>query len=150
VLSLKKAAASVPPMLVEETAGLPAVYHAMPIAPQLPPASNTGGSFSRTFTIPGAISARLAARAKAYPIPWRAVDRIATWLDPNRLIGYIFIANPKDSLLAQITLTVDGAPVEVKQSYNSRGLNHSRSRAVFWATTSMRPNWPPTSRTSLR
>jgi len=150
VLSLKKAATSAPPMLVEEAAGLPAVYHAMPIAPQLPPASNTGGSFSRTFTIPGAISAQLAARAKAYPIPWTAKDRIATWLDPNRLLGYIFIANPKDSLLSQITLTVDGAPVEVKQSYNSRGLNHSRSRAVFWATTSMRPSWPPTSRTSLR
>lgn len=107
---------------------LPAIYQQMPISPDFdPPADNTGGNFSTTFTIPAAISAQLQARAKAYPIPWTPHDQIATWLDPNRLLGSIFIENPTDNLLENITLTVDGEGVQVKRSYNSRGLNHSRT-----------------------
>ena len=107
---------------------LPKIYQAMPISPDFnPSSSNTGGPFSTTFTIPGAIAKQLATRAKTYPIPWTDRDRIATWLDPNRLLGSIFIFNPRDSYLAQISLTVDGEPVQVKRSYNSRGLNHSRT-----------------------
>lgn len=129
VLQLKKTAsplAALPlgTMVAEAT---PNVYQAMPISPDFPATdTNTGGSFTTTFTIPAAIPVQLAARAKAYPIEWTERDRIATWLDPNRLLGYIFIANPKDSLLGSITLTVDGTPLQVKRSYNSRGLNHSR------------------------
>jgi hypothetical protein len=107
---------------------MPAIYQQMPISPDFdPPADNTGGDFSTSFTIPAAISAQLQARAKAYPIPWTTHDQIATWLDPNRLLGSIFIENPTDNLLDKITLTVDGEDVQVKRSYNSRGLNHSRT-----------------------
>jgi hypothetical protein len=66
----------------------PAIYQQMPISPDFnPPSDNTGGDFSTTFTIPAAIPAQLEARAKAYPIPWTPRDQIATWLDPNRLLG---------------------------------------------------------------
>eukprot|EP01052_Picozoa_sp_SAG31_P024052 SAG31_NODE_2021_length_6647_cov_2.271839_6_plen_115_part_00 len=59
---------------------------------------------------------------------WALVASISNTLTypQNRLLGNIFIANPKDSDLASIKLTVDGNEVEVKRSYNSRGLNHSR------------------------
>ena len=116
------------------TEELPQVYHSMPIsATATAPADNTGGGlFSTTFTIPAAIFEQLAARAKMYPIAWTARDRIATWLDPNRLLGSIFIANPKDTWLGQLNLTVDGAPLQVKRSYNSRGLNHSRCFLGFY------------------
>ena len=78
--------------------GSPAIYQQMPISPDFdPPSNNVGGAFATTFTIPAAIKAQLAARAKAYPIPWTARDRIATWLDPNRLLGSIFIENPQVS-----------------------------------------------------
>jgi hypothetical protein len=43
------------------------------------------------------------------------------------LKGSIFIENPTDDMLDNITLTVDDKPVQVKRSYNSRGLNHSRT-----------------------
>ena len=43
------------------------------------------------------------------------------------MLGPIFIENPMDNLLDKITLTVDGEEVLVKRSYNSRGLNHSRT-----------------------
>jgi hypothetical protein len=109
-------------------AALPPIHCAMPISPTfVPSSSNTGGRFATSFTIPAAIGAQLKARAAAYPVQWTARDRIATWLDPNRLLGSIFISNPTDNLLDQIALTVDGAPVQVKRSYNSRGLNHSRT-----------------------
>ena len=86
VLQLTKASATADETLAIADDSLPAVYHAMPISESLPPASNTGGSFSTKFTIPAAIPAQLAARAKAYPIQWTAKDRLATWLDPNRLL----------------------------------------------------------------
>eukprot|EP01047_Picozoa_sp_COSAG01_P052661 COSAG01_NODE_5559_length_4185_cov_2.652227_2_plen_335_part_00 len=114
------------------TAATPTIYQAMPISPGVPPPNNTGGSFSTSFTIPGAISAQLSRRAKAYPIAWTEKDRIATWLDPNRLLGYIFIANPKDSWLDNITLTIDGSQLQVKRSYNSRGRNISRCFLGFY------------------
>ena len=67
---------------------LPEVYHSMPInAATLPPLTNTGGSYTTKFTIPAAVHTQLAARAKAYPIEWTAKDKLATWLDPNRLLG---------------------------------------------------------------
>lgn len=128
VLQLKKTASPLAALPLKTMAeATPTVYQAMPISSDFPASNtNTGGSFATTFTIPAAIPAQLAARAKAYPIEWTERDRIATWLDPNRLLGYIFIANPTDSLLGSITLTVDGTPLQVKRSYNSRGLNHSR------------------------
>lgn len=108
--------------------GSPAIYQQMPISPDFNPSpNNVGGQFTALFTIPAAIKAQLAARARAYPIPWTARDKIATWLDPNRLLGSIFIENPQDNMLDQISLTVDGEPLQVKRSYNSRGLNHSRT-----------------------
>ena len=147
VLQLRKAPATSTRAAVAQqsvdTLALPLVHHAMPISPSLPASDNTGGHFSTSFTIPGAIPAQLAARAKAYPIPWTERDRIATWLDPNRLLGYIFIANPRDSWLEQITLTVDGANVQVERSYNSRGLNHSRCfLGYYFDASGLAPDTP--------
>ena len=129
VLELKKVRSDTTPVSTAKAANktMPGVYHAMPIAPQLPQSDNTGGIFKVNFTIPSAIKRQLEARASAYPIPWTAKDRIATWLDPTRLLGYIAIANPQDNLLADINLTIDNVPLQVKRSYNSRGLNHSRT-----------------------
>ena len=48
--------------------------------------------------------------AKAYPVEWTAKDKLATWLDPNRLLGYIFIAKPPFG--KDLTLTIDGKSVD--------------------------------------
>ena len=122
----------------------PTIYQQMPISPDFnPSSSNIGGEFTTTFVIPAAIKAQLAARAKAYPIPWTARDKIATWLDPNRLLGSIFIENPQDNMLGSISLSVDGSPVQVKRSYNSRGLNHSRTfLGYYFEATNMEVEKP--------
>lgn len=88
-------------------------------------ASRAGGWLNTTVMVPAAIKAQLAARAKAYPIPWTEAEAKATWLVQSRLLMFPFIAGAHDSTPVQIV--IDGTPVTVAKSYNSRGLQHSRT-----------------------
>jgi hypothetical protein len=96
-----------------------AVQKLMPLGP-VPPSTNTGGSFSSTFSIPLAVRQQLSARAAAYPIDWQPAENNATWLVPTRLLMSIYASSPKDSWSVQVS--VDGKPAVVSRSYNSRGL----------------------------
>lgn len=101
----------------------PVVQHAQPLGP-LPPSTNVGGKWTAAFAISSAVFDQLAARQVAYPVPWTAAERNATWLVPSRLLAYIMIANPSDNL--QLTATIDGVAVPIHRSYNSRGLVRPR------------------------
>ncbi len=95
------------------------VTRMMPLLEQAPSKTNTGGNFSSSFTIPQAVFDQLEARNKTYPIKWQDFDTPATWLVPGRLLAYVFVAEPKDSW--GVSAEIDGKPVEIKKSYNSRG-----------------------------
>ncbi|PYO36698.1 MAG: hypothetical protein DMD74_03255, partial [Gemmatimonadetes bacterium] len=75
------------------------------------------GAFAATFTIPRWVFDQLAARRRAWPIPWTAADSLATWLVPERLLLFVQIAEPDEGWTA--SMRIDGQPVELRKAYSS-------------------------------
>ena len=100
-----------------------------PISPPLP-TRQVGGSWKGKFSVSSAVFKQLAARQTAYPVPWTAAERNATWLVPSRLLAHIMIAKPSDSW--KVSATIDGVEVPVHRSYNSRGLVRPRCFLGFY------------------
>ncbi len=84
-------------------------------APSIP--AFAGGRFSARFTVPQRVFDQLAARRKAWPIPWTAEDYRTTWLAPERLLLFVQIAEPDPSWEAR--LTIDGRVVELRKAYSA-------------------------------
>lgn len=76
-----------------------------------------GGTFRSGFNIPQWVFDQLAARQKAWPIPWTRDDLKTTWLAPQRLLLFVQIAEPNDQM--PVHLTLDGATVELLKAYSS-------------------------------
>ncbi len=76
-----------------------------------------GGRFLARFTVPQRVFDQLAARRKAWPIPWTAEDYQTTWLAPERLLLFVQIAEPDPSWEAR--LTIDGRVVELRKAYSA-------------------------------
>src|SRR5262249_37092442 len=57
-------------------------------------AAASGGRLTGSFRIPARVFDQLAARRKAWPIPWTPDDFRATWLVPERLLLFAQIAEP--------------------------------------------------------
>jgi hypothetical protein len=77
----------------------------------------TGGAWSGTFRIPQRILDQLAERRRAWPIPWTEADSLVTWLVPERLLLFVQIAEPDDSL--DVEMRIDGVPVELRKAYSA-------------------------------
>ena len=88
------------------------------------------GTFAATFTIPRWVFDQLAARRRAWPIPWTAADSLATWLVPERLLLFVQIAEPDEAWL--VSMTIDGQPVELRKAYSSIR-RVPRDLVGFWA-----------------
>ena len=82
-----------------------------------PEAGFKGGSLSGQFTIPQRIVDQLAARRKAWPIPWTPDDFRTPWLVPERLLLFVQLAEPSPEWDAR--LTIDGRPVELRKAYSA-------------------------------
>ena len=76
-----------------------------------------GGSFTGTFTVPQRIFDQLAARQRAWPIPWTTEDYLTTWLAPQRLLLFVQVAQPDDKWEAR--MTIDGREVALHKAYSS-------------------------------
>ena len=70
----------------------------------------------REFTVPQRIFDQLAARKKAWPIPYTQDDLIAPWLAPHRLLLFVNIAGAKPDM--KVGLKLNGQPLAVKQAWN--------------------------------
>ncbi len=77
----------------------------------------TDGRFTAHFTVPARVFDQLAARRRAWPIPWTAQDYQTTWLAPERLLLFVQIADPDASWEAR--LVIDGRAVELKKAYSA-------------------------------
>jgi len=77
----------------------------------------TGGTLTGATTIPRRVFAQLAARKAAWPVAYTADDLLAPWLGSDRLLLFVQIAEPDDSL--DVALTIDGKPVPLIRAYNS-------------------------------
>jgi hypothetical protein len=76
-----------------------------------------GGTFRARVTIPRRVFDQLAARRRAWPIPWTAEDSATTWLVPERLLLFVQIAEPDDAW--NVGLRIDGRPVPLRKAYSS-------------------------------
>ena len=91
------------------------------------------GTVTATFNVPQRVFDQLTARRKAWPISWTDEDRRSTWLDPDRLLLFVQIAEPDDRWEA--SLKIDGQPVEIKKAYASVRANR-RNFTGFYADVS--------------
>jgi hypothetical protein len=77
----------------------------------------SGGRYVARFTVPQRVFDQLAARQKAWPIPWTAEDYRTTWLAPERLLLFVQIAEPDAAWEAR--LRIDGRVVELRKAYSA-------------------------------
>ena len=70
------------------------------------------GEYTATITITKAMLSQLAQRQERYNISWMPEDMDASWLAPNRLLLYIYVARPSPGL-AKPAVAIDGKTVDV-------------------------------------
>jgi hypothetical protein len=122
-----------------------------------------GQKVEGTFTVPKRIFEQLAARRKAWPVPYTEDDRVAPWADPSRLLLYVQIAAPFESSERKVmrdgkevvikkgtpirkdrvTIEIDGKAVEQKEGYNGVYPYVPRSAMGMYAdVSSLAPDVP--------
>ena len=79
------------------------------------------GVLTGIFVVPKRIFTQMAERRKNWPIPWTKADYTTTWLVPERLLLYLQIAEPKDTL--EPHLTIDGQSLTFTKAYASVRVN---------------------------
>jgi hypothetical protein len=97
------------------------------------PTYRGGDTITSGFKIPAWVFEQLAARKKAWPIPWTKEDLKTTWLAPERLLLFVQIAEPDDAM--DVRLRIDGQAVELKKAY-SAVRTHPPSFVGFYADVS--------------
>jgi len=81
------------------------------------PAGFKGEMFKARITVPARVFTQLAERKKAWPVNYTDDDLRAPWLGPWRLLLHIPIFEATDAM--DVTLKINGAPVDVLKAYNS-------------------------------
>jgi hypothetical protein len=81
------------------------------------PAGFTGGIYKVRTTVPARVFTQLAGRKKTWPVAYTEDDLRAPWLGPWRLLLHIPIIEGTDAM--DVTLKINGLPVEVLKGYNS-------------------------------
>ncbi|MEJ7739677.1 MAG: hypothetical protein WKF97_19810 [Chitinophagaceae bacterium] len=89
---------------------------------------STGRAFSGSFTIPQWIVEQLKQRKKDWPIPWSKDDYHTTWLAPERLLLFVQIAEPEDTM--QVEMRLNGKKVELIKAYST--VRPNRGSLVGW------------------
>jgi hypothetical protein len=91
------------------------------------------GSLSGTFSVPQRIFTQLAARRENWPIEWTLDDYNTTWLVPERLLLFLQIVEPKETMTPNVAL--DGRPLNLLKAYSSVRA-HAASLVGFYADLS--------------
>jgi hypothetical protein len=74
-------------------------------------------SLTGAFILPARIKAQLARRREVWPIPWTKEDYTTSWLVPERLLLFVQVAEPTDSML--VRAEIDGSPLTLTRAYSS-------------------------------
>ena len=77
----------------------------------------SGGTWKGRFSIPSWIGTQLSRRRATWPINWTAEDYKTTWLAPERLLLFVQIAEPADSM--QVKFELNGQNVPLTKAYSS-------------------------------
>lgn len=86
-------------------------------AQQISLSSGDNRQLTGSFAVPQRIFDQLAARHRAWPIPWTKEDYQTTWLVPERLLLFIQAADATDA--ASVHATLDGQPLTFQPAYTS-------------------------------
>jgi len=100
-----------------------------------------GTNYQAETAIPDRVFKQLAARKQSWPVDYTDKERAAVWLNSDRLLLYINIAEPDDEKMADPVLRVDGEKVPVKCAYTSIVRNNPHSTFTGWYAdiTSLKP-----------
>ncbi len=100
----------------------------------------TGGVFQASTRIPERVFRQIAARKRAWPVDYSAGERQAAYLNSDRLLLFINVAEPDDEKMS-VSLQVDGRAVTVKPAYNSIARSNPANSFVGWYAdvTSLEP-----------
>ena len=97
--------------------------------------SFAGGTLKAGFRVPGRIFEQLRKRREAWPVSYTVDDLVATWLGSHRLLLFVQIAEPDETM--EVTMSLNGQPLEVKKAYNSiYGHSPQRTFLGFYADIS--------------
>ncbi|MBN2264743.1 MAG: hypothetical protein JW775_02920, partial [Candidatus Aminicenantes bacterium] len=77
----------------------------------------TGGIYKARIAVPSRVFDQLTERKKAWPVNYTEDDLLAPWLGPWRLLLHIPIFEATAAM--DVTLRINGLPVEVLKGYNS-------------------------------
>jgi hypothetical protein len=102
-------------------------------AEELALAPGQNGALAGTFTLPQRVREQLAARKKAWPIPWAPEDYDTTWLASERLLLFVQFAEGDDAI--PISASLDDQPLTLKAAYSSVRV-HPPSFVGFYADLS--------------
>jgi hypothetical protein len=91
------------------------------------------GAMDGSFQVPQRILQQLAARKRAWPIPWTEDDYETTWLAPERLL--LFVQSADGSNSAALTASLDGKALKFQPAYSSTRV-HPPSFVGFYADLS--------------
>jgi hypothetical protein len=76
-----------------------------------------GGTIKEKFSVPARVFKQLADRKAGWPVAYTDDDFKAPWLGPWRLLLFVSIAEPRDTL--DVSVKIGGQPVAVQKAYNS-------------------------------
>jgi hypothetical protein len=96
------------------------------------------GSVTGTFTVPRRIVDQLKARAKAWPIPWKAEDYETTWLVPSRLLLFLQAAEAKDTM--EVEATLDGKALAFTRAYTSTRVHPKAFVGLYADLSAIQPD----------
>ena len=89
-----------------------------------------GGTFRASSTIPARIIKQLRDRRSAWVIPYLEEELLATWLAPERLLLFVNVAEPVDTM--KVELKINGQPVALKRAYTSVYPQAVKNTFVGW------------------
>ncbi|MGE5296978.1 MAG: hypothetical protein ACM3VT_19315, partial [Solirubrobacterales bacterium] len=92
----------------------------------------SGGRVKAVTTIPSRVFAQLEQRKRQWPVDYNDAERAAVWLNSDRLLLFINIADPDDEAMKGVTLSVDGRPIEVKPAYTSIVRSNPKNTFTGW------------------
>lgn len=94
--------------------------------------SFAGGSYSAKAAIPGWVFEQIEERKRAWPVEYTERERAAVWLNSDRLLVFINVAEPSDETMEGVALEVNGREVTVKPAYTSIVRSNPRHTFVGW------------------
>jgi len=100
---------------------------------EVPLTSTEGRDLVGKFAVPNRIFEELAARKKAWPIPWTSDDYSTTWLAPERLLLFLQFVDGSETI--PISASLDDRPLKLEPAYSSIR-THPASFVGFYADLS--------------